>query len=135
MPQHIGSTTPRIDGVETTTYTVHARLIEFAKEDDRDIHLVISTLSSRAKTMIVEFPDTTCPGASSSPKKAQMRHAREAIIAACGAPTSSFKDLAGDATITGVGFFDVKHHQNGLAPNGIELHPVLSFTGADCHQT
>ena len=27
--------------------------------------------------------------------------------------------------LTGVGFFDRKHDQTGVAPNGIELHPVL----------
>ena len=27
--------------------------------------------------------------------------------------------------ITGVGFFDYIHGERGVAPNGIELHPVL----------
>ena len=27
--------------------------------------------------------------------------------------------------ITGVGFFDYLHGQRGVAPNGIELHPVF----------
>jgi len=27
--------------------------------------------------------------------------------------------------VTGVGFFDYVHGQSGVAPNGIELHPVL----------
>jgi hypothetical protein len=31
-------------------------------------------------------------------------------------------------TITGVAFFDKLHGQTGVAPNGIELHPVLSIT-------
>jgi hypothetical protein len=30
--------------------------------------------------------------------------------------------------ITGVGFFDFIHGQTGVAPNGIELHPVLSIS-------
>src|SRR6059036_1361944 len=30
-------------------------------------------------------------------------------------------------TVTGVGFFDFLHGQTGVAPNGIELHPVLGF--------
>ena len=29
--------------------------------------------------------------------------------------------------ITGVGFFDYLHGQRGVAPNGIELHPVVEF--------
>ena len=30
--------------------------------------------------------------------------------------------------VTGVGFFDKIHGQTGVAPNGIELHPVLSIS-------
>jgi hypothetical protein len=30
--------------------------------------------------------------------------------------------------ITGVGFFDLQHGQSGVAPNAIELHPVLNVT-------
>jgi hypothetical protein len=36
---------------------------------------------------------------------------------------------------TGVGFFDKKHGQRGIAPNGVELHPVLSFRSANCERT
>ena len=42
----------------------------------------------------------------------------------------SFTNLSGTATLTGVGFFDELHGQTGVAPNGIELHPVLSFSGS-----
>jgi len=35
---------------------------------------------------------------------------------------------------TGVGFFDHIHHQNGVAPNGIELHPVLRIARAAGHE-
>jgi hypothetical protein len=134
---HTKSSTPRIDGVETTTYRVKARLIEFKREDDKDIHLVISVPSAPSKTMIVEFPDTTCNGASSSPKKAQMASARSSLTSACGeapGPSSDFRQLQGTATVTGVGFFDVKHGtpQTGVAPNNIELHPVLKFSAASC---
>jgi hypothetical protein len=45
---------------------------------------------------------------------------------------SSFSFLRGSATITGVGFFDLLHGQTGVAPNGIELHPVLGFSRARC---
>jgi hypothetical protein len=42
---------------------------------------------------------------------------------------SAFTTLHGNVTINGVGFWDIIHGQTGVAPNGIELHPVLSFTG------
>lgn len=31
------------------------------------------------------------------------------------------------ARVTGVAFFDYQHGQTGVAPNAIELHPVLEF--------
>jgi hypothetical protein len=31
--------------------------------------------------------------------------------------------------ITGVGFFDFYHGQRGVAPNDIELHPLIGFSG------
>jgi hypothetical protein len=134
---HTKSSTPRLDGVETTTYRVKARLRKFKREDDKDIHLVISVPSAPSKTMIVEFPDTTCPGASSSPKKSSMANARSSLTSACGqapGPSSDFANLQGTATVTGVGFFDVKHAtpQTGVAPNNIELHPVLRLASLSC---
>jgi hypothetical protein len=65
---HTKSSTPRLDGVETTTFRVKARLIEFKREDDRDIHLVVSVPSAPSKTMIVEFPDTSCNGRTARPR-------------------------------------------------------------------
>jgi hypothetical protein len=48
---------------------------------------------------------------------------------ACGpASTGSFRVLSGIATITGVAFFDDLHGQRGVAPHGIELHPVLALS-------
>lgn len=35
--------------------------------------------------------------------------------------------LCGKARITGVASFDFLHGQTGVAPNGIELHPLLAF--------
>jgi hypothetical protein len=129
----ISSSTPRIAGVETTTYRVQAQLVEFKLEDDHDVHLVIAAPGNASQTMIAEFPDTSCPGASSSAKKKQMATARSSLIAACGAPSaSSFHKLSGTATVTGVGFWDVPHGQTGRAPNSVELHPVLRFSSANC---
>lgn len=35
----------------------------------------------------------------------------------------------GKVVIEGVGFWDEIHGQTGVAPNWIELHPVLGFSG------
>jgi hypothetical protein len=94
---------------------------------------VIADLTNPAKTMIVEFPDTTCPEVARSRKSKQMASTRAAFMATCGTPPrAGFAHLSGQATITGVGFFDGIHGQTGIAPNGIELHPVLSFRDASC---
>jgi hypothetical protein len=56
------------------------------------------------------------------------------MLANCGSvPTGTFVNLKGMVTMTGVGFWDIKHRQTGVAPNAIELHPVLSINGT-CSQ-
>jgi hypothetical protein len=35
--------------------------------------------------------------------------------------------LCSRARVTGVAFFDYRHGQTGVAPNAIELHPLLGF--------
>ncbi len=35
--------------------------------------------------------------------------------------------MCGKALVTGVAFWDFRHGQTGVAPNAIELHPVLAF--------
>jgi hypothetical protein len=81
--------------------------------------------------MIVELPAANC--LRHSIHRTQMIKARSAFARACGSPSaSSFSSRRGRATITGVGFFDVPHGQTGVAPNAIELHPVLAFTRASC---
>jgi hypothetical protein len=124
----VSNHTPRISGIETTVYRVRARLVSFKIEDDGDIHLVIASRSNRSHTMIVEFPDSGCLGGVGPSKKRKMVAARNAVVRACGTPSeTSFRRLRGSATIDGVGFVDRKHGQRGVAPNGIELHPVLRF--------
>lgn len=124
--------TARIAPTELRTYRVTASVVEFKLEEDRDIHLVIVDPASSSATMIVEFPDAdVCSGAVSSAEAGEMRMARAALIAAFGTPSASgFKTISGTVTLTGVGFFDFLHGQTGVAPNGIELHPVLSVVVA-----
>ncbi len=129
-PAGLDSTTPRLPGVEMATYRLKVQLVEAVIEDDRDVHLVIAPTGRRSRTMIVEFPDTTCNGAKQSKKKAAMKAARASFFNACGTIGTSFVTLHGKTTITGVGFFDEIHGQTGVAPNGIELHPALSFAGS-----
>jgi hypothetical protein len=111
---------------------VRARLVSAKLEEDDDIHLVIKGVTTSG-TMIVEFPTVACSSNATAGAKTRMKNARNAFVAACGTPSaSSFTQLSGKATIRGIGFFDFKHGQTGVAPNGIELHPVLKFSNATC---
>ena len=122
-------TASRLGSVETTTYRVHARLVEYQLEADSDIHLVIADPETGG-TMIVEFPALACVDQPSAALRRKIGDARSALIRACGPPSKSrFIPLEGRATISGVGFWDFQHHQVGVAPNAIELHPVVRFSG------
>jgi hypothetical protein len=80
--------------------------------------------------MIVEFPDHRCTKGAAPTIRAKIETARKAVLRLCGlTPSTGFHSLAGAVTVTGVPFFDFLHRQTGHAPNGIELHPVLRFTG------
>ena len=85
-------------------------------------------------TMIVEFPlAPTCTADATAGAKTRTKNARNAFGAACGVPgVTSFTKLKGRATIGGFGFFDFFDNQTGVAPNEIELHPVLRFIDATC---
>ena len=103
-------------------------LVNYKIESDSDYHLV---LSDGSRTMISEIPAPGCVG-SSSPFLSRIRAARAAFDARFTA-TPSLQTANVTATVTGVGFFDRIHGQTGVAPNGIELHPVLSICfGAGC---
>ena len=108
------------------------KLVEMRIEDDLDINLVIADPARSGVTMIAAFPNASCTRGATPKARAKMSRARAAFVAACGAPTTSFQELSGTATITGVGFFDKTHGQEGAAPNGVELHPVVAFNASSC---
>jgi hypothetical protein len=113
---------------EQTTYDLRVYLVAARMMSDHDIHLLVSDTPGGA-TMITELPDTTCPVAASSPVAAQMTAARSALLAAIGHVDAAHWTVPNaSAEITGVGFFDTVHKQRGVAPNGFELHPLLSLS-------
>jgi hypothetical protein len=124
--------TPRLVGVETTTFRVRARLVGYKREEDSDIHLVIADVGRKKSTMIVEFPNARCTLKAAGPSRQAMARARAALVAACGEPPGRWTLLDGAAVFTGVGFVDKIHGQTGVAPNGIELHPVMRVSRATC---
>jgi hypothetical protein len=120
--------------VELSTYRISARLVEYALEPDSDLHLVVADPKT-GETMIVEFPADGCTQGAAAHDRVRMSRARAALLRSCGLPKPTlhlFKHLTGSATISGVGFFDYVHGQTGVAPNGIELHPVVDFQSTNC---
>jgi len=99
---------------ELTTYRVRGRLLARMIERDQDVHLVLQDVESEA-TLIVEVPASAC--AVWSPLQDRFDAVRTVALAA---------PLHGLVTVTGVGFFDFLHDARGQAPNGFELHPVVS---------
>jgi hypothetical protein len=65
--------------------------------------------------MIAETPQFGSTADATPALRARMQAARRGIR------------LCRRAAVTGVAFFDYDHGQTGVAPNAIELHPVLGF--------
>lgn len=120
----------RVPPVELQVYRVRARLVAWKREaEDRDLHLVIADPDNPLAHMVAEVPDVACAGVCRSRQAAAMRETRRALLAQLGAPPSRIVCFTGPPliTVTGVGFLDRKHGQAGLAPNGVKLHPILSW--------
>ena len=142
-PHVVAATLRDADGshVEVTVYhLVGVQLVDARIEEDGDIHLVVRS-KYPGDQMIVEFPNVACNGARVSRHKPAMEQARSDFATLCGLGAwatrrrrASPKKLAGTASIVGVGFFDLEHPtpQSGVAPNNIELHPVLQFSSEGC---
>jgi hypothetical protein len=111
----------RVSPWETTQWVINATLTQYKLESDSDYHLVLK--DAGGLTMIVEIPSPTCVGAG-SPFFAGIQNARSEFNARFTA-TTSFQTANIPVQIKGVGMFDFLHGQTGVAPNGIELHPVL----------
>ncbi len=115
-----GGGTMRESPTETTLWELKdVTLTELKSESDSDYHMVIS---DGTHTMIAEIPYPTC--ATGSPWLCFIQSARSEIDAKYSV-SSSPQYPAAVMTVRGVGFFDYLHGQNGVAPNAIELHPVL----------
>ena len=113
----------RVQPVETTEYVLTATLVQYKLEDDSDYHVVLS--DGAGKTMIIEIPHPKCVGPG-SPFAAAIANARAEFDARFLADYR-FKTADVAVQVKGIGFFDLLHGQTGVAPNGIELHPVLDI--------
>jgi len=114
----------RVQPTETTVFTLSATLTQYKLETDSDYHLVLQDASGNK--MIVEIPSPNCVGAG-SPFATGIQTSRSEFDGQYTA-TSSFQTANIPVSVRGVGFFDFLHGQTGVAPNGIELHPILDIT-------
>jgi hypothetical protein len=130
----------RSEGAEKTVWQLTAILQTFRLESDGDYHLVIA--DDQGSTMIAEIPN---PGDIRAPSyfAEQIATARTAFdnhfritegistpaAAAAAGPgvEPQFQQAAVPVTVTGLGYFDFNHGQLGVAPNAIELHPVIGI--------
>jgi hypothetical protein len=113
----------RVAPAETTQWVINATLTQYKLESDSDYHLILQ--DAGGLTMIVEIPSPTCVG-SGSPFLPGITNARNEFNAKFTA-TTSFQTANIPVKVTGVGMFDFLHGQTGVAPNGIELHPILDI--------
>lgn len=97
---------------EHHVFTVVARVTFVREEADSDYHLI---LHEGGFQMIGEAPAPYCD------RRAKPLYHREMATARRAARTCR------RARVTGVAFFDFDHGQTGVAPNAIELHPILRF--------
>ena len=128
--------TTRYAPTETQVYTVRAVMVGWKTESDNDFHIVISDPNNPSSTMIVEPPDSACSMACDSGFGPVFDAVRTKLTSCFGQPTGSFVNFSKTivADFTGVPLFDALHGQTGVAPNGIELHPLLSvnFVSGGC---
>ncbi|HET8895419.1 MAG TPA: DUF3761 domain-containing protein [Gaiellaceae bacterium] len=97
---------------ERHVYIVTAAVTLVRQEADSDLHLV---LHADGQQMIAESPAPSCDSKAAPLRRQQMSAARAHVR------------LCARARVIGVAFFDFDHGQTGVAPNAIELHPVLGF--------
>ena len=114
--------TSRYAPTELTTFVLTASLILIKPEQNEDYHIVLQEPSGR--TMIVESPHPHC--ANGSRFAQEIAAVRAKIEAHFGGPITQKTPLQNlRVAVMGVGFFDSLHGQEGMATNGIELHPIL----------
>lgn len=113
----------RAGNVERTMYRITATVIAYKLEDDGDVHLVVD--DGLGHHMIVEIPSPDC--AATGAWAEEIGQARTASAGRLRPDRKLRAVRIPGVSITGVGFFDKLHGQDGVAANGIELHPVLAI--------
>ena len=119
-PSHY-PTNNRIAPTELHVFQITATVTQYKEEADSDIHLVLH--DSVGHSMIAEIPAPNCVSTVSR-WRANIASSRTTWTHTYPL-SSSWHHISRKVTLRGLGFFDVPHGQTGVAPNAIELHPVI----------
>jgi hypothetical protein len=113
----------RIAPVELRTWVLRdVELTEFQRSPDGDVHMVIA--DEHGHTMIAEASPPFCTDPD-SPWRRQITSVRALVDARI--PMALLGWRRETVSLAGVAYIDFLHGQMGVAPNGIELHPVLAM--------
>lgn len=113
----------RIEPVEVTTYELRdVTLKSFQRAPDGDVHMVLA--DEHGHTLIAEAAPPFCTD-DSSPWKGRISAARAVVDEEI--PMTMMGWTSRTISLAGPGYFDTLHGQFGVAPNGIEIHPVLAI--------
>jgi hypothetical protein len=124
-PPHPTSRPTSRFSAELKTYHFSGIMTLIKKEKDEDYHIVVADPQDNESTMIVESVSPNCTdGSLFTQEITDVRHMLDQKFG----PIKGKKHPNLPVTVTGVGFFDPIHGQEGVAANGIELHPILSVT-------
>lgn len=103
---------------ERRTFRVRAILRHRdVSRDDSDLRIILADPAAPATTIIAEIPHPACAiGSERADGFAEARRVAESLA------------IGDEIEVEGVAFWDRAHGQNWMAPNAIELHPVLRVT-------
>lgn len=114
---------------ETQIYRVPVLILALKREADFDLHVVVADPTDPSATMVAEVPLAKCANPQYSDK---FNAVRQKLLTTTRSKLPKGKLIRlyrpRAATITGVLFFDKIHGQSGVAPNGVEIHPILEIS-------
>ena len=137
-PPQVTTTSPRLATVEFRTYSLmRVKLIAVTRTVSFDTVLAVQG-PNPGSTMLIVFPDTHLCLPNPGPHGGDIHSATDGLNADCGPmiPFNHWVPLTGTADVAGVGFWEPRHATatKWSAPNGLTLHPALSFYAYGCAQ-
>lgn len=112
-------------GYEFNIYEIKCRIREYRKEDDGDYHLVLVDLKDTTSTIVGEIVNPLCTDISKNNNYLNTFISTRSEFEKMKIAHNKVK--SGTYTVIGVCFFDKIHGQLGVAPNGVELHPIMDI--------